>query len=37
MLSEDSQFFNVWLQAQQTVKIPFKLRLRSASPVLPSR
>ena len=36
MLSHDSHFFNVWLQAHQEVKIPFKLRLRSASPVLPS-
>ena len=36
MLSQDTQFFNVWLQAHQEVKIPFKLRLRSASPVLPS-
>jgi len=36
MISQDRQFFNVWLQAQQEVKIPFKLRVRSAVPVQPS-
>ena len=36
MISQDRQFFNVWLQAQQEVSIPFKLRVRSAVPVQPS-
>jgi hypothetical protein len=36
MLSQDSQFFNVWLQAHQEVNIPFKLRRCSAAPELPS-
>ena len=36
MISQDRQFFNVWLQAQQEVSIPLKLRVRSAVPVQPS-